>query len=135
MRYFLIFLIITLSLSNIAAKKSDSSSGDGDLKRSFKSLGRAFGDLGSSIGKTAKKSGIEVGNIAKEAGIKVGQTAKKVGLETGGAVKKSAKKVGDDTKSTRASFGEFLSTIFDDVSRVVGGFAKNLKEGSSKETP
>jgi hypothetical protein len=49
-------------------------------------------------------------------------------------VKKSAKKVGEDTKSTSSIVGEFLSTVFDDVSRVVGGLANNLN-GSSKENP
>jgi hypothetical protein len=65
------------SSSGVVAKTSDQSANDSSLKNSFKSMGRAFGDLGTSIGQTAKKSGIEVGNIAKEAGIKVGQTAKK----------------------------------------------------------
>jgi hypothetical protein len=134
MRYLFIILTLTFSFSNAVAKNSDQTSKDGSLKNSFKSMGRAFSDLGISIGKTAKKSGLEVGKIAKEAGIKVGQTAKKAGTDTGDAVKKSAKNVGKDTQSTRASVGEFLSTVFDDVSRVVGGLANSLK-GSSKESP
>ena len=49
-------------------------------------------------------------------------------------MKKSAEKVGEDTKSTRTTVGGFLSTVFDDVSRVVGRLANNLK-GSSEEKP
>jgi hypothetical protein len=46
----------------------------------------------------------------------------------------AVKELGEDTKSTRNTFGQFLSTVFDDVSRVVGRLANNLK-GSPEEKP
>jgi hypothetical protein len=134
-KHLFLTVILLTSFSLASAKNSAASGKDSPAKEDFKKLGKSFADLGLSVGKKAKKSGLEVGEAAKEAGLKIGKTAEEFGTNAGTAAKKSAENVGGDAANTFATGRKFLAAAIADASKVISGFAKNLREGTAKEYP